>query len=604
MGHRASRAIALAIALVCVLAIGPAGATAAPAGANRLVMQAAAPGNCPAVMAESDVAAGQVGTGWTVEQGQVREAFKVKILGIMPDGIAPGLDLIVIKVSDKPGNDMISRASGIWAGMSGSPVYIGGKLVGAVSYSLSGSPSPVGGLTPAEAMVGLLGYPPVASASNVGNGARTITLPSKLAARVATAGRVSSTRASTLSRLVVPLAVSGLSATSRARLQERLNTAGLDVIVTQGSAAAVPSGTISYDTPRAGGNFAGLISYGDVTSGGVGTTTYVCGSQALAFGHPLLFAGHVAFGANNANAIAVIRDDVFGSYKAATIGAPFGRLDQDRMSGIRATLGRSPRLIPITSDVSAPSLGRHRVGETDVTMSDLVSSYAPEHLYRNMIYALDKQGAGNAVVSWTINGRRANGDPWSFSRTNQFASSRDIAGAAADDLFQNLILLDENGFETVKFTSVDIDSTVGGAVRALTIDDVRFSRNGGPFKHREVLNVHPGDQLTVRVVMNTFGAPGTETRNLSVTIPADAFGPATLAVTGGGSASNDCEFSSSCGASFDDLLTILANSPHNNDLIAQLVTFDSSFNAVVAATATRSLASVVTGGLEVEVNIN
>ena len=498
---------------------------------------------------------------------------------------APGLDLIVIKVSDKPGNDMITRAGGIWAGMSGSPVYIGGKLVGAVSYGLSGSPSPIGGMTPAEAMVGLLGYPPDASASNVGNGARTITLPSKLAARVVRAGRVSSIRASTLSRLVVPLAVSGLSATSRARLQERLNKAGLDVIVTPGSAAAVPSGTISYDTPQAGGNFAGLLSYGDVTSGGVGTTTYVCGSQALAFGHPLLFGGRVAFGASNANAIAVIRDDVFGSYKLATIGAPFGRLDQDRLAGIRATLGQSPRLIPITSDVSAPSLGRHRAGETDVTMSDLVSSYAPEHLYRNMVVTLDKQGAGSAVVSWTVKGRRANGDrgACSFSRTNRFASSRDIAGAAADDLFQNLILLDDNAFENVKFTSVDMDSTVGGAVRALTIDDVLFSRNGGPFKHRTALNVHPGDQLTIRVVMSRFGAPGTETRNLLLTIPADAFGPATLGVSGGGSSFSDCQFSSTCGASFDDLLTILANAPHNNDLIAQLVTFDSSFNPVVAA---------------------
>ena len=90
----------------------------------------------------------------------------------------------------------------------------------------------------------------------------------------------------------------------------------------------------------------------------------------------------------------------------------------------------------------------------------------PEHLYRNMVATLDKQGAGSALVSWTVEGRRANGDPWSLTRTNRFTSGRDIAGAAADDLFENLLLLDDNGFENVKFTSVDMNATMGGAVRA------------------------------------------------------------------------------------------------------------------------------------------
>ena len=147
---RSIRAVGLALSVAGLLAAGPAGASATSHTGHRAASAAAAPGACPTVMAESDVAAGQVGTGWTVEEGQTREAFKVKILGVLPDGIAPGLDLIVIKVSDKTGNDMIARAGGIWAGMSGSPVYIGGKLVGAVSYGLTGSPSPVGGMTPAE----------------------------------------------------------------------------------------------------------------------------------------------------------------------------------------------------------------------------------------------------------------------------------------------------------------------------------------------------------------------------------------------------------------------------------------------------------------------
>ena len=603
MGHRASRAVALGITVVFALSASPAGASAASHPAHRAAAPAAAPGNCPTVMAESAIHAGQQGTGWTVEQGQTREAFKVRILGVLPDGIGPGVDMIVIKVSDKPGNDMIKRAGGIWAGMSGSPVYVGGKLVGAVSYGFTNSPSPIGGLTPAEAMVGLLAYPPVAAATTAAQ-ARQVQLPSRLAARVARATGVATPAGASLTRLAMPLAVSGLDAASRTRLQARLDKAGLDVIVTPGNSVKAPTGATTYDTPKAGGNFAGLLSYGDVSSGGIGTTTYVCGNQAIAFGHPLMFSGRVAYGASNANAIAVVRDNVSGPFKMASIGAPFGRLDQDRLTGIRATLGEAPHLIPVTSDITAPSLNRHRIGETDLTDSALVSSFAPEHLYENMVVTLDKEGTGNALVSWTVKGRHANGDPWTLTRTNRFVSTRDIAGAASDDLFQNLITIDDNPFEDVRYTSVDITSTVSATVRALSIQDVLFSRNGGPFRHHDTLDVHPGDQLTIRVLMDKEGSVGTDSRDLSVTVPSDAFGPAALIVGGGSSLTSGCGLdSSTCGSSFDDLLTILANAPHNNDLLAQFYTFDADFNPILSASDQKSLPSVVSGGFQFNVNI-
>lgn len=605
MGHRASRVVALGISVICALSMSPGAASAAPRATHRAASPAAAPGTCPTVMAQSDVVAGQHGTGWTVAQGQTRSPFKVKILGVLPDGIGPGVDMIIIKISDEPGSTMIKSAGGIWAGMSGSPVYIGGKLVGSVSYGFTSAPSPIGGLTPADAMVGLLGYTPAASAVAAANGARQVRLTTALAARAARAGKMSVASASTLSRLMVPMAVSGLSAASRDRLQARLDAVGLDVFVTPGNSVKVPSGSSSYDTPKAGGNFAGLLSYGDVTSGGIGTTTYVCGDKAIAFGHPLMFAGRVAFGASNANAIAIVRDSAFGSFKLASIGAPFGRLDQDRLTGIRATLGQAPKIIPITSDITAPSLGRHRVGETDVTTSLIVSSFAPQHLYENMVVALDKEGPGNALVTWTVQGKHPNGDPWTLTRTNRFSSGGDIANAAAEDIFENLLAIDQNSFEPVKYTSVDITATVAGAIRALDIDDVLFSKNGGAFKHHSVLNVHPGDHLTVRVLMSNFGGTGAITRDLSVTIPTDAIGEAELAVAGGGSSEGGCGFDSSCGTSFNDMLSILANAPHNNDLLAQLVTFDpSTFEPVVSASATSTLSSVVSGNLQFQVNIN
>lgn len=605
MSHRAGRALTLGLSVVCALAIAPAGVASAAGSTSghrqASVSPAAGPGSCPTVMPLASVHAGQKGVGWTVEQGHNREAFKVKVLDILPDGIAPGRDMIVVKVSDLPGNNMIARAGGIWSGMSGSPVYIDGQLIGSVSYGFSFSPSPIGGLTPAEDMLDLLTYP--ASSAAAAETPSRVQLPAAMARRVAAAGHMSVERAFTLNRLAVPVSVSGLGKAARERLQKRFDAAGFDVIVTSGTSAQTPSGTSTFDTPQAGGNFAGVLSYGDVTAGGIGTTTYVCGDQALAFGHPLLFAGKIAFGANNARAITVIRDDLFGSFKLATIGNPFGKLDQDRLEGVRALLGQAVHVIPVVSEVTAPNIGGHRIGETDVTMSPLVPSFAAEHLYLNVISTFDKQGPGSALVHWTVNGKDANGDHWSLERSNRFASGGDIAGTTADDIYFNLSTLYANGFEKVKFSSISIDASVSDGVRALTVKDVLISKNGGPFRHRDSLKVHPGANLTLRVVMSTFNG-GMRTEDLQITVPNDAFGEAGLVVQGGNSGFPECVFDpSACADTFDELLVALAEAPRNDELIARLFSFDEDFNTVVIDEDATTLNSTVSGGVEVFVTI-
>lgn len=95
-------------------------------------------------------------TGLTVEKGTVPDPFTATVLGVVENGIAPDLDLIIVD-TDSPA---IQRAGGIWAGMSGSPVYAqDGRLIGAVAYGLSAGPSPIAGVTPAEDMYAVLDRP-------------------------------------------------------------------------------------------------------------------------------------------------------------------------------------------------------------------------------------------------------------------------------------------------------------------------------------------------------------------------------------------------------------------------------------------------------------
>ena len=116
------------------------------------------PGTCPTLKALSEVNVGDTGNGWTVERGTERERFRFEVLGIIADGIAPGRDMIIVEVSDVLGNDMIARSRGIWAGMSGSPVYLGDELLGAVAYGFTFGPSTIGGVTPAVDMADVLDY--------------------------------------------------------------------------------------------------------------------------------------------------------------------------------------------------------------------------------------------------------------------------------------------------------------------------------------------------------------------------------------------------------------------------------------------------------------
>jgi hypothetical protein len=578
---------------------------------------AAAPGTCPAVMPLAHVHAGQVGTGWTVVRGHTPRPFVVNILGILPDGVAPGRDIIMVKLSDKPGSHFIKKAGGLWAGISGSPVYVNHQLVGSVSWGFTASPSPIGGLTPAEDIVKVLDYG-TGSADRSTFAPVHAALPQSTRDQVARMTGMTAAEVSSFDRMRLPLAVSGLSAHGRELFQKELDRAGYQVIVTPGASAAAPTGA-TFQTPKPGGNFAGLLAYGDITAGGIGTTTYVCAGQALAFGHPLSLVGPATFGANNANALAIIRDNTFGSYKLATIGGLFGMLDQDRLSAVRAQLGVVPNLIPIISDVKSVDSGNERIGETDATTDDIVPGIAPFHLYANIVSTVDAEAAGSSLVHWTVQGHDGDGNAWSLSRTNRFASTGDIPFESIFELQDDLFSILGNQFTDVTFDSVNIDASVTSKIKMLDIEKVLISKNGGAFAKRTSMNLHPGDNLTIRVTLRRYHAD-TKTVDLAITVPPDAVGSGGLLIAGGATFGGPCGFGKgvpgrgvvlqptdtsggSCGQSFQKLLDALAGARMNNDLYAEIDLFGTFGGVKTVAEDTMHQGGVVSGNREIIVNI-
>ena len=476
--------------------------------------------DCGPVMATDDVTVGMTGTGWTVAQGRTRVPFDVEILGVAHDGIGVGRDLIIVEV-DSP---EIDEAGGIWAGMSGSPVYVGGELLGAVSYGFSQGPSKIGGVTPAEDMVNLLGLPSLTAVS-ARPIPRTVRLNGALARTVAAESGASLEQAAALRQLRVPLSLSGLGTQGMKLLAANFKNRQSDAFIPYAGASIDLHAADVGDPLEPGDNFASVVSYGDVTMAAVGTATYTCAGQALAFGHPFLFGGPVANGANAASAFAIVPDPVNGPFKFAEIAEPLGVVDQDRLAGLRASLGGAPAAIPIETIVNVPELGVEHHGLTQVVVNDWTGYLTFASLLAGIDSAFDSSGSGidyagrgTALAYWTFDGKRADGTPWRFQRGNRYVSKFAISPTVAINPGFQLDSLIYNPSEEITVTSAKVALTVEKAVKLYTIKKILVAVGNRPFLARTKVAVRRGMKLRVRVVMQQFEG-GTKTMDYVYRLP-------------------------------------------------------------------------------------
>ena len=543
---------------------------------------------CPEqeIMPVADVRKGMTGEGLTVYQGTEPERFQAEILGVLDNGIAPGRDMIIVRVS----GDIIDRAGGGWFGMSGSPVYVDGKLVGAFAWGLTFGTTDLGGLTPAEDMVKVLDYPeagpeddseqegtPPASYSR-----RTVRVSPRMQARLARQSAATQRQvAGGFRQLLTPFSVSGISDRRLSHLQQLVEREGLPLLPHKGSSAQGGSTTqIDPATPplEPGDSFAAALSYGDITAAGIGTTTMVCNGEALAFGHPFSFEGKTFLGANHADAITIVEDPVFGSYKLANVGPLVGVVDQDRLAAIRADLSQGPVLIPVTSTVTALNTNLTRDGKTEVVESEVLPFLAFEHIVLNIDSMFDQFTGGSATMSWTITGEGETTGPFTLTRDNLYADEFDVSFGSSFELLGNLFTLLGNDFEEVKFTGVDVDATVKEDVELYRIHDVLVSLNGGDYLERRRLKARPGDLIGMQVVLQNFEETEERIVELAITLPDKTRGESIIEITGGsaGGPGEECFFfGENCESeeevdSLADLISALENAPHNNELLARL----------------------------------
>jgi hypothetical protein len=460
------------------------------------------PGTCDTAYPVSDLTAGQTVHGLTVSSGTTPSDFTGSVIGVITDGVEPGVDLVMAKLS----SDDIDQA-GIWEGMSGSPVYddATGDLIGAVSYTLSYGQTSIAGITPWEDMQQYAGTP----------APLTVRIPASAAKAIA--GRSSVTQSQALQgfhELRAPAVVAGVSqrAIDQARTRPYLRR---DVTAAGHSAAASSTADMV-----AGGNLVATMSSGDITIGGLGTITSVCNDRVVGFGHPMNFAGKTTYGLAGASALYIQPDPLGPSFKVANVGSLLGTIDQDRMTGISGPLGPLPASIPVTSTVTYDdgTSTRSRTGETDVQLPDAAAEATYFELTTNAQTVVDAYGPGGEQQTWTITGHTPAG-PFSFSAGNVYADKYDIIDAASYDVPDLLWALTR--LKSVTLDSVDVQSTVNDDSSRLKITGVQ-QRRGGAWvdvsrRHRAVVSA--GKTATMRLVFK-----GGATQSFQLKVPGKARG--------------------------------------------------------------------------------
>lgn len=284
----------------------------------------------------------------TVFAGDSIETFEAEIVGVLRGGRASG-------------NTILARAltprvvqSGVAQGMSGSPVYVDGKLVGALSSGWGFSKEPIFGITPIGEMLDVLDAPDVPSAATAGPAGLEGTGPSPRAAfrelRWAdddTPAAAATPAASELASLPLPLAATGLHPGTLPWARELLGPMGFHV---------VPSGTRSSardtSTLRPGSAVAVDVLRGDLNFSAIGTVTYRDGDRVLIFGHPFFGTGDVRLPLSTAEIVTIL-PSLNNSFKIGAPGRTVGTATQDRRAAVAGRLGPAPHLLPFRVRIEA-----------------------------------------------------------------------------------------------------------------------------------------------------------------------------------------------------------------------------------------------------------
>lgn len=447
------------------------------------------------IMPLRDLRAGMRGTGKTVFSGDNIEDFQVEILGVL-ENTGPKESLILARLSGGP-----LEHTGVMQGMSGSPVYIDGKLIGAVAMAFPYAKDPIAGIRPIEEMlrVDITATTPAPAPSRAALPPGFASLASLFPARPP-AG-FGDTR---MTEVATPLSLSGFSAAAVEQFGPQLRQLGFEP--RQGiSTGGAPSDQMGDPAKLQPGSMISVeLMTGDMSVGADGTLTAIDGNKVYAFGHRFLDIGPTDLPFTRSEVLALLAN-LNTSFKISSGRELMGVISQDRDTAVAGSLGKRAAMVPLEIAVTSDA-GRADIYRMQMVNDRLLSPYLLQMAVFSAIDSTTRQaGVSSVVVRGSIEFENRSDR---VRLQNIYASDGSSAMAAAISTATPLSYLMQAGFDTLKIRRVSLTLQSFAAKKELDIGQVYLSRR----------EVKPGD--TIELMTQLDGENGVElTRSVKYKIP-------------------------------------------------------------------------------------
>jgi hypothetical protein len=435
----------------------------------------------------SQVHAGLHATAWTVFQGTTPEPMDVEVLGVLRGGRGPQQDMILVRLHGaKP------EYTGVVAGMSGSPVYVDGKVMGALAYRIGQfSKEPIAGITPIEQMLQVRNLP-MSGGSPVP--ASTANLQS-----------------ASLQPMETPLTMSGFSPEVVRFWQQQMAGTGLEMVSAGGAgnseATVAPSGSTVPNSTLPGSAVSALLVRGDMEIAATCTVTYMDPQQLLACGHPLYQLGTVQLPMTATSVVATLPSPL-NAFKIVNTGAIIGAFTEDRDSAIRGELGRRARMIPLQIRIASADAANRMVRVEVLDQPQLTSQAAMVVLMQSLVETL----SNTAVASYHVTGaiHLAGIDPVPVDLWAVPTEQMPAPTSAAIQLGERLSRIHSNATRQSAVEAIDLQVQT---LPRRAVTELLSARLVG------ATAVHAGDTVEVEAVLRPFQRPEQRLR-MSFRLPA------------------------------------------------------------------------------------
>jgi hypothetical protein len=457
-----------------------------------------------------DVKPGLKGIARTVFKGSEAEEFGVEILGVLPGYPGPHQSTIIARLSGAN-----AEKTGVFAGMSGSPVYIDGRLVGAIAYSFPFSKEPIAGITPIKQMIDIFergtgsdadksSEPRAVSFTELAATEWKPSLPKQavagapLVAPVSTNSPLVPLLGQQLQPIATPVVFGGVSQDALSLYAPQLQANGLMPVSGVGGAAAItPLGKITDKTLAPGTSISVQLVRGDYSVAAAGTVTFRDDNKIYAFGHPFLSLGSSDMPMTEASIVTVV-PNVNNSFKLAVPGQMVGSIQQDRATGIYGQLGQAPKMIPVKINLHT-SRDRTEVYNYEVASDPFLTPLLLNLTIYSTITSSERT-QGDATI--TINGKInvVGQEPISVERKFSAANAGMLAAGSIAVPVNTLLT---SGFENVQIGDITLDITStdskkAAALERIAVDQTEIGR-GDTVEIQAYVRTDSGKQFVQRI---------------------------------------------------------------------------------------------------------